>query len=140
MNTDEVSVVVSGRYDRVDVHKDKVKIIDYKSTENRTAEELEKNAKDSIQLKVYTLAYFKNYGIVPEFVGIYDLGPGLLGGYKPSLERIKETEVEVVEVAKSIQKNLQTDSFSANPKYFGRAPACNYCVYNSICPFSLAKS
>lgn len=135
----EVSVVISGRYDRVDVKGKEVRIIDYKSTENRTQEELEKNAKDSIQLKVYTLAYYKNYGVVPDFVGIYDLDSGLVGGYKPTLERIQETEDEVIEVAKNIQKNLQTDNFPAKPKYFGRLPACNYCAYNSICPFSLVK-
>ncbi len=135
----EVSVVISGRYDRVDVEGREVRIIDYKSTENRTQEELEKNAKDSIQLKVYTLAYYKNYGVVPDFVGIYDLDSGLVGGYKPTLEKIQETEDEVIEVAKNIQKNLQTDNFPAKPKYFGRNPACNYCAYNSICPFNLTR-
>lgn len=135
----ETSVIVSGRYDRVDVKKDKVRIIDYKSTENRTQEELERNAKDSIQLKVYTMAYFKNYQVVPEFVGIYDLATGLVGGYEPKKEDIEKTESEVIEVAKNIRLNLQDDSFPADPKYFGRAPACNYCAYSSICPFSLMK-
>ena len=140
LKNDEVSVVINGRYDRVDVGKNKkVRIIDYKSTENRTQEELEKNAKDSVQLKVYTLSYYKNYGVVPDFVGIYDLDSGLVGGYEPSLEKIESTESEVIEVAKSIQKNLQSDNFPANPKYFGRNPACYYCAYNSICPFSLVR-
>ncbi len=139
LKTDQVEVVVSGRYDRIDEVGGEVRIIDYKSTENRTEQELEKNAKDSIQLKVYTLAYYKNYGRVPDFVGIHDLGSSLVGGYKPTLEKIKETETQVIEVAKSIQNNLLTDSFPANPKYFGRVPACNYCVYSSICPLSKAS-
>lgn len=134
-----VSVVVSGRYDRVDISKGNVKIIDYKSTENRSQEELEKNAKESVQLKVYTLAYYKNYGIVPEFVGIHDLDSGSEGGYKPELAKIKRTEEEIIEVAQNIRANLRNDSFPANPKYFGRNPACNYCAYNSICPFSLVR-
>ena len=136
-----VEVLVKGRFDRVDEDKKnkKVRIIDYKSTENRTAEELEKNAKDSVQLKIYTLAYYKNYGIVPEFVGISDLESGFEGGYQPKLEEIKKTEEEVITVAQNIQENLQNDNFPANPKYFGRLPACNYCPYNSICPFSLTK-
>jgi len=140
LKNSEVEVLIRGRFDRVDEKKDSVRIIDYKSTENRTLEELEKNAKDSVQLKVYTLAYYKNYGVVPSFVGINDLETGLVGGYEPSLEQIKKTESEVIEVAKNIQDNLSNDSFPANPKYFGRQPACNYCAYNSICPFSLTKT
>lgn len=134
-----MQVLVSGRYDRLDAIGKNVRIIDYKSTENRTIEELEKNAKDSIQLKIYTLAYYKNYGVVPDFVGINDLETGLEAGYQPKLEDIKKTELTVIEVAKNIQENLQNDSFPANPKYFGRTPACTYCAYNTICPFSLNK-
>lgn len=139
LKNDEVQVLVSGRYDRLDAIGKNVRIIDYKSTENRTIEELEKNAKDSIQLKIYTLAYYKNYGVVPDFVGINDLETGLEAGYQPKLEDIKKTELTVIEVAKNIQENLQNDSFPANPKYFGRTPACTYCAYNTICPFSLNK-
>lgn len=135
----ETKVLISGRYDRVDIEGDQVKILDYKSTENRTAEELEKAAKDSIQLKVYTLAYYKNYQVVPSFVGIYDLGSGLIGGYKPLKEDLVETEARVIEVAKQIHGNLQADNFPANPKYFGKQIACTYCAYSSICPFSLAR-
>ncbi len=139
LTADETKVVISGRYDRVDINKDQVTILDYKSTEGRSSEELEKAAKDSVQLKVYTLAYYKNYKIVPSFVGIYDLGTGLVGGYEPKKEDLEETEARVVEVAKEIRGNLQADNFPANPKYFGKQPACNYCAYSSICPFSLIK-
>lgn len=135
----ETKVLISGRYDRVDIEKNQVKILDYKSTENRTAEELEKAANDSVQLKVYTLAYYKNYQVVPSFVGIYDLGSGLVGGYQPKKEDLEATEARVVEVAKEIRSNLQADNFPAKPKYFGRNPACTYCAYSSICPFSLVK-
>ena len=76
---------------------------------------------------------------MPEFVGIYDLDSGLMGGYEPTKEMMKKTEEEVVEVAKNVRGDLQNDSFKANPKYFGRLPACYYCPYSSICPFSLAK-
>ncbi len=135
----ETKVLISGRYDRVDIEGDQVKILDYKSTENRTTDELEKAAKDSVQLKVYTLAYYKNYKIVPSFVGIYDLGSGLVGGYDPKKKDLEVTEASVVEVAKQIRGNLQADNFPANPKYFGRNPACNFCAYSSICPFSQIK-
>jgi DNA helicase-2/ATP-dependent DNA helicase PcrA len=131
--------LVRGRYDRVDVRGKKVKIIDFKSTEGRSKGEIEKAARESIQLKVYALAYFKNYKVIPEFVGIYDLGTGVVGGYKPTKEILEKTEKEIEEAAKNIRENLQNDKFVANPKYFGRVPACYYCAYNSICPFSLVR-
>jgi len=129
--------LVRGRYDRVDVRGKKVRIVDFKSTEGRSKEEIEKAAKESIQLKVYALAYYKNYKVTPEFVGIYDLGTGIVGGYKPTKEILEKTEKEIREITKNIRENLQKDKFVANPKYFGRVPACYYCAYNSICPFSL---
>lgn len=132
-------VLVTGRFDRVDVNGGKVRIIDFKSTENRSEEQLTKDAKESVQLRTYALGYYKSYKVVPEFVGIYDLESGLLGGYEPTKELLKKTEEEVVSVAKNIRRDLQNDSFEANPKYFGRLPACFYCAYNSICPFSLAR-
>jgi DNA helicase-2/ATP-dependent DNA helicase PcrA len=138
-SADGLKVLVTGRYDRVDLEGKKVRIIDFKSVENRAEEELQKAARESIQLKVYTLAYYKNTGIVPEYIGIYDLASGLIGGYEPDKKLLEKTEEEIIAVAKNICVNLQEDSFPANPKYFGRQPACNYCAYNSICPFTLAK-
>jgi len=131
--------VVAGRFDRVDVKGGEVRIIDFKSTENRDQERLDSDAKEGIQLKVYALAYFKNYKVVPEFVGIYDLESGLVAGYKPTKEILEETEKEIIETAQNIRKNLKEDKFPANPKYFGRVPACTYCAYNSICPFSISR-
>lgn len=139
LSSEDTKVLISGRYDRVDIKDGKVSILDYKSTEGRSEEELTKAAKDSVQLKVYTLAYYKNYQVVPSYVGIYDLGTGLVGGYSPLKEYLAETEARVISVAKEIRSNLQEDNFPANPKYFGKQPACNYCAYASICPFSLIK-
>ena len=58
---------------------------------------------------------------------------------KLSKEGLIETEEGIEETAKNIRANLQEDHFPANPKYFGRVPACFYCAYNSICPFSLTR-
>jgi len=139
--TGEADILVRGRFDRVDENPPTggVRVIDLKSTENRDQERLEKDAKASIQLKVYALAYFRNRKVVPDFVGIYDLETGLVGGYKPTKEILEVTEKEIIETAKNIRENLKEDKFPANPKYFGRVPACTYCAYNSICPYSLTR-
>src|SRR3989344_7386342 len=133
-------VLVRGRYDRVDEDSSGVKIIDFKTTAARTREEVDKAAVDSLQLKIYALAYYKNYKKIPRFVGIYDLETGIIGGFEPPKKVLEETEELIIEAAKNIRKNHQEDTFPANPIYFGRVPACNYCAYSSICPFSIAKN
>lgn len=135
-------VLVTGRYDRVDVGNPPaggVRIIDFKSTEGRSKEDVEKSAKNSTQLKVYALAYYKNYKVIPEFVGIYDLGTGIVGGYSPTKKMLEETGEEILEISQKLRSNLKEDKFPAKPKYYGRVPACNYCAFNSICPFSQAR-
>ena len=132
-------VLVTGRYDRVDVKGNRVRIIDFKSTEGRTRKDVEKLAKHSTQLKVYALAYFKNYKVIPEFVGIYDLGTGIVGGFSPTKKMLEKTEDSILETSKKVRANLQKDNFPAKPKYYGRVPACNYCAFSSICPFSRVR-
>jgi len=129
-------ILINGRFDRVDVKDGKVRIIDYKSSEGKNTQELEKEAKSSVQLKIYALGYCKNYNAVPASLGIYALESGLVGEYKPSSEILEETENLIKEVAGDVRKNLKEDYFPANPIYFGEKIACYYCAYESICPFS----
>jgi DNA helicase-2/ATP-dependent DNA helicase PcrA len=132
-------VAVVGRFDRVDIQEGKINVIDFKSTESRTQEEVEKAAKDSLQLKIYGLAFLKMEKKVPDLLGIYDLDSGFIAGYKPSRELLEKTEEEIIEVSKNLRESTRENDFPANPKYFGRVPACHYCAYSSICPFSQAK-
>lgn len=133
-------VTVTGRYDRIDVRaQSKVTIIDYKSSENINQEKATNQAKESIQLAIYALAYFKSYQIIPEKVGLNFLENGQEGWYSPTEKDFKQTEELILETAQKIKNDTKNNKFIANPKYFGREPACVYCAYNSICPFSLTK-
>lgn len=133
-------VTITGRYDRVDVKPaSKVTIIDYKSSENIDQEKANTQAKESTQLAIYALAYFKNYRIIPEKVGLHFLETGIEGFYSPTQKDLEKTENLILETAAKIRHDMISGSFVANPKYFGREPACVYCPYNSICRFSLAK-
>ena len=58
----------------------------------------------------------------------------LVSGFKKKAEKL------IVDTAANIRRDTKNNQFIANPKYFGREPACNYCAYNSICPFSLSKA
>ncbi|OGD86737.1 hypothetical protein A2870_02760 [Candidatus Curtissbacteria bacterium RIFCSPHIGHO2_01_FULL_41_11] len=133
-------ITVVGRYDRVDVKPgSKIRIIDYKSSENIDQDRADAQAKDSTQLAIYALSYYKSYKIIPQWVGLHFLENGIEGGYIPYMKDLIKAEKLITDTAENITRDVKNNSFAANPKYFGREPACVYCAYNSICPFSLAK-
>jgi len=131
---------IVGRYDRVDVGTgSKIRIIDYKSSENIDQERADAQAKESTQLAIYALSYYKMVKIIPEWVGLHFLESGIEGGYQPAKKDLDQAEELIKTTAEKIARDVKNNTFEANPKYFGREPACVYCAYNSICPFSLAK-
>ena len=133
-------VTIIGRYDRVDIKPGaKVTIIDYKSSENIDQNRANSQAKESTQLAVYALSYYKANKIIPQRVGLNFLETGIEGWYQPTQKDLEKTEALILSTADKIRSDAKTNHFVANPKYFGREPACVYCAYNSICPFSLAK-
>jgi len=131
---------IVGRFDRVDVKPGgKIEIIDYKSSENIDQERANSQAKESIQLGIYALYYWKKHNMIPEKVTLHFLETGVEGSYTPTQKDLDKVENLITETAQSILRDTKTNLFTAKPKYFGSVPACNYCAYNSICPFSLAK-
>ena len=133
-------VIVTGRFDRVDVKPgSKVTIIDYKSSEEIDQNRANAQAKESLQLAIYALYYYKRHQIIPEKLTLHFLESGIEGFYNPSKKDLEKTEAIILETAAGINSDIKKNKFLANPKYFGRVPACVYCAYKSICPFSLAK-
>ena len=133
-------VILTGRFDRVDIKaSSKVTIIDYKSSENIDIERANAQARQSTQLAIYALYYWKRHQIIPQRVALHFLESGIEGGFSPTLKDLEKVENLILETASNIRRDLKNNQFVANPKYFGREPACVYCAYNSICPFSLAK-
>ena len=114
-------------------------IIYYKLSENINQESADALARESHQLAIYALSYFKMYKIIPEYVGLHFLENGLEGGYVPDVKDLEKIEKLILTTADNISRDTKNNTFAANPKYFGREPACTYCAYKSICPFSLAK-
>jgi len=133
-------VTITGRFDRVDISPgSKVHIIDYKSSENIDQDRATAQARESTQLAVYALYYFKRHKILPEKLTLHFLETGIEGSYSPAQKDLDKAENLILDTAENIRRDSKNNSFKANPKYFGREPACVYCAYNTICPFSLAK-
>jgi len=125
------NVSVGGRWDRVDVTKNFVKIVDFKSSENIDEKKAKERAKESIQLRVYALGYKKIYGQLPNSVGLYFLENGIVGEYEPDKTIIVKAEEEI----KIVEEGIRSGNFQAQPSYF----ACSLCPFNRICPFTATK-
>ena len=72
-------------------------------------------------------------------IALHFLENGIEGVYTPTQKDLEKVENLILQTADKIRHDTKNNQFIANPKYFGRKPACVYCAYNSICPFSLAK-
>jgi DNA helicase-2/ATP-dependent DNA helicase PcrA len=121
-----------GRWDRVDIVDGKVTVVDFKSSEIRKQLDADKKAKENLQLSLYSLAYQKATGKLPDFKELRFLETGLVG-------RVEVTEKDVERVLEAVDKasrGIRSCDFEAKPDYL----ACSYCAYNQICPSAQVKS
>lgn len=122
---------ITGRFDRVDKREDGIVIMDFKTSEIKQQKDADKRAKESMQLKLYALAYRNIFGVLPSGVELYFLESGIIGRHKIEEADLEEIKESIKEVACGIRKQ----DFSAKPTYM----ACNYCAYNQICPCAIMR-
>ncbi|MCU0651682.1 MAG: UvrD-helicase domain-containing protein [Candidatus Omnitrophica bacterium] len=122
---------ISGRFDRVDEDKDGAIIMDFKTSQIKTHKDADKRAAESLQLKLYALAYQRMSGSLPKSVALYFLESGMVGKSSIGEDDLEEIKEKIKEVSAGIRKG----NFSAAPAYMG----CAYCAYNQICPSVLIK-
>ena len=123
-------VIVRGRIDYLEMGN-QVKILDFKSTEDIDETKGLERVKNSIQLKIYALAYEKQTGKMPDEIGIYFLGNGQISTI-PTTQAYLDDAVNAVRVTAA---GIRVGNFTANPKE--GAFTCKYCSFNRICPDSL---
>ncbi len=117
---------VLGRWDRIDVVDDFVKIIDYKSSEVRDSKEANKKTKESLQLAIYAMAYRERFGRLPDEVELRFLESDIAGSAVFTEKDLEKTRAHILEAAEGIR----TRDYAARPTYL----ACQYCAYREICP------
>lgn len=127
--TDTIRLV--GRIDRMDTDGNSVHIIDFKTTENIDEEKAQKRAKDSKQLAIYSLIYYKIAGKLPSKVSLYFIEDGIMGSFAPTAKTIQQAE-EYVRLA---AQGIKAGNFEAKPDFM----ACTYCPYSPICPYTAVK-
>jgi len=117
---------IQGRWDRIDIKDGEVFITDFKSSEITKQKEADKRTKESLQLRIYALAYKIIYGKIPDYVCLYFLESGLIGKARLNDEDL----TEAIKRIKEASLGIRGQNFSAKPRYM----ACNCCAYQSICP------
>jgi len=122
---------VIGRWDRVDVDGDEVKIIDFKSSSVKKKEDADKKAKKSLQLGIYALAYKERFGKLPDYVQLYFLGSDVVGSCTIEEKRIEKVRQKIITSAEGIRKR----DYQAKPNTF----SCGFCAFQYICPYTLQK-
>jgi DNA helicase II / ATP-dependent DNA helicase PcrA len=124
------SVLLRGRWDRVDLRGTEVVIIDFKSTDVRTQDNADRRARESEQLAIYALAYREVFGRLPDRVELHFLGGEILVG------SARKDDKDLDEVRKTIVRaasGIRAQRFVALPDPYR---TCPYCAFNQICPFT----
>jgi DNA helicase-2/ATP-dependent DNA helicase PcrA len=117
---------VLGRWDRIDVVDESVKIIDYKSSEVRDQKEANKKTKESLQLAIYAMAYQERFKRLPDEVELRFLESDIAGNAVFTEKDLEKTREKILEAAEGIRGR----DYTARPTYL----ACQYCAYREICP------
>jgi DNA helicase-2/ATP-dependent DNA helicase PcrA len=118
-------VMVTGSMDRIDETPEGAVVIDYKTSELDDPEKADQNAKDSLQLLVYALAYRELTGRPPARLELrYVLG-GEVGSAAPAEERLQRTRDKIATIAESIRAG----EFTARPS----VRSCSICACRPIC-------
>lgn len=122
---------VRGRWDRVDVQDGQVCIMDFKTSEVRDVDRADDRAKDSLQLRLYALAYREVYGRLPDRLELHFLSPEgvVVGSVRPQEEWVAGAE----EVIDRVSEGIRRQDFAATPDWYR---ACRYCAFASICPYT----
>jgi DNA helicase-2/ATP-dependent DNA helicase PcrA len=120
--------VVIGRWDRLDERDGRAVIIDYKSSNVRDQKKADAEARISLQLAIYALAYAARQGRLPDEVQLHFLESGLIGRAKKDEDDLEKTRATILKAADGIR----AQNFAATPAYL----ACQYCAYREICPYT----
>jgi len=122
---------VRGRWDRVDLRDGQVCVVDFKTSEVREEGKADQRAQDSLQLRLYALAYREVHGRLPDRMELHFLSPEgvVVGSVRPEPDWVSQVEEVIDRVAEGIRRQV----FTATPDWYR---ACRYCAFSSICPYT----
>jgi ATP-dependent DNA helicase UvrD/PcrA len=122
---------VRGRFDRVDEDLLGAVIVDYKTSEVTRQKDADRRVAESLQLKMYSLAWREMTGRLPQRVELRFIETHVTGRREPTAADLDEARAAVAEAAGGIRARR----FEATPS----RQACRYCAYSQICPFTATR-
>ncbi|MBI2461483.1 MAG: PD-(D/E)XK nuclease family protein, partial [Candidatus Rokubacteria bacterium] len=122
---------VRGRFDRVDEEPEGAVIIDYKTSEVTRQKDADRRAAESLQLKIYALAWREMTGRPPQRVELRFLDAAVVGRHVPTDGDLEEA----VEGIRAAAAGIRARRFEPTPSYM----ACRFCAYNQICPYTATR-
>ncbi len=131
LETDAGIVRVNGRFDIVYNDKTGVEISDFKTSNVTEKEDAQRRAKQSTQLDIYALAWFKMYDKNPDIVSLQFVESGLKGTATKTEKDFEKLQEKIGEVAGKIKNS----EFKATPSYM----QCGICAFRDICPYTETK-
>ena len=122
---------VRGRFDRVDEDLLGAVIVDYKTSEITRQKDADRRVAESLQLKMYALAWSEMTGRLPQRVELRFIETHVTGRREP-------TEADLDDAREAVQAaaaGIRARRFDATPS----RQACRYCAYSQICPFTATR-
>ena len=122
---------VRGRYDRVDEDLLGAVIVDYKTTEINRQKDADRRVSESLQLKMYALAWQEMTGSLPQRLELRFIDSNVVGRHTPTARDLDKA----IDAVKAAAAGIRARRFDATPSW----GACRSCAYNQICPFTATR-
>ncbi|PYM78367.1 MAG: hypothetical protein DME03_00435, partial [Candidatus Rokuibacteriota bacterium] len=122
---------VRGRYDRVDEDLLGAIIVDYKTTEITRQKDADRRVAESLQLKMYALAWREMTGTLPQRLELRFIDSNVVGRHTPTASDLEKA----ADAVKRAAAGIRARRFDATPSW----GACRSCAYNQICPFTATR-
>ncbi|OQR92467.1 hypothetical protein THRCLA_08694 [Thraustotheca clavata] len=126
----EADISFQGVWDRIErMPNGDIYIVEFKSNLANVARDNQKLAEESLQLKLYMLAYYRLHGIRPTGAILRSLedqhglnAPGII-------QATDDTDTEALAAVVNTSKAIRARSFDPKPSYLG----CAFCSFADVC-------
>src|SRR5436309_3496169 len=122
---------VRGRYDRRDEDLLGAVIVDYKTTEINRQKDADRRVAESLQLKMYALAWQEMTSALPQRLELRFIDSNVVGRHTPTARDLDKA----IDAVKAAAAGIRARRFDATPSW----GACRSCAYNQICPFTATR-
>jgi DNA helicase-2/ATP-dependent DNA helicase PcrA len=119
---------IRGRFDRVDEELLGAVIVDYKTSDVTRQKDADRRAAESLQLKIYALAWREMTGALPQRVELRFIDSQAVGRHQPTDDDLQEAAAAV----KAASAGIRARRFQATPSW----GACRTCAFSQICPYT----